>query len=61
MTDNVVNLRMARKRKARAKKEANAEQNRISFGRTKQEKNFTKALNDKQNKLVDDQKLTPKE
>lgn len=61
MTDNVVNLRMARKRKARAKKEANAEQNRISFGRTKQEKNLTKALNDKQNKLVDDQKLTPKE
>ena len=61
MTDNVVNLRMARKRKARAKKEANAEQNRISFGRTKQEKNLTKALNDKQNKLVDDQKLTHKE
>ncbi len=61
MTDNVVNLRMARKRKERAKKEANAEQNRISFGRTKQEKNLTKALNDKQNKLVDDQKLTPKE
>lgn len=61
MTDNVVNLRMARKRKERAKKEANAEQNRISFGRTKQEKNLTKALNDKQNKLVDDQKLTPDE
>jgi hypothetical protein len=61
MTGNVVNLRMARKRKDRAKKEANAEQNRISFGRTKQEKNLTKALNDKQNKLVDDQKLTPKE
>lgn len=61
MTGNVVNLRMVRKRKDRAKKEANAEQNRISFGRTKQEKNLTKALNDKQNKLVDDQKLTPKE
>lgn len=61
MTGNVVNLRMARKRKDRAKKEANAEQNRISFGRTKQEKNLTKALNDRQNKLVDDQKLTPKE
>lgn len=61
MTDNVVNLRMARKRKERAKKEANAEQNRISFGRTKQEKNLTKTLNDKQNKLVDDQKLTPDE
>ena len=61
MTGNVVNLRMARKRKERAKKEANAEQNRISFGRTKHEKNLTKALNDKQDKFVDDQKLTPKE
>ena len=61
MTGNVVNLRMARKRKERAKKEANAEQNRISFGRTKQEKNLTKALNDKQDRFVDDQKLTPKE
>ena len=61
MTGNVVNLRMARKRKERAKKEANAEQNRISFGRTKQEKNLTKALNDKQDKFVDDQKLTPKQ
>ncbi|MBO6918301.1 MAG: DUF4169 family protein [Rhizobiaceae bacterium] len=61
MANNVVNLRMARKRKERAKKEVNAEQNRISFGRTKHEKNLTKALNDKQNKLVDDQKLTPKE
>lgn len=59
MTGNVVNLRMARKRKSRAQKEANAEQNRISFGRTKQEKNLTRALNDKQKDFVDAQKLTP--
>lgn len=59
MTGNVVNLRMARKRKDRAQKEANAEQNRISFGRTKQEKNLTRALNDKQKDFVDAQKLTP--
>ena len=59
MTGNVVNLRMARKRKNRAQKEANAEQNRISFGRTKQEKNLTRALNDKQKDYVDAQKLTP--
>ena len=59
MTGNVVNLRMARKRKNRAQKEANAEQNRISFGRTKQEKNLTRALNDKQKEFVDAQKLTP--
>ena len=59
MAGNVVNLRMARKRKDRAQKEANAEQNRISFGRTKQEKNLTRALNDKQKDFVDAQKLTP--
>ena len=59
MTGNVVNLRMARKRKNRAQKEANAEQNRISYGRTKQEKNLTRALNDKQKDFVDAQKLTP--
>lgn len=59
MTGNVVNLRMARKRKDRAQKEANAEQNRISFGRTKQEKNLTRALNEKQKSFVDAQKLNP--
>ncbi|MEP2946116.1 MAG: DUF4169 family protein [Lentilitoribacter sp.] len=59
MTGNVVNLRMARKRKDRAQKEANAEQNRISFGRTKQEKNLTRALNEKQKNFVDAQKLNP--
>lgn len=34
----VVNLRTARKRKARADKEAQAQQNRILFGRPKAEK-----------------------
>ena len=59
MTGNVVNLRVARKRKDRAQKEAKAEQNRISFGRTKQEKNLTRALNEKQKNFVDAQKLNP--
>lgn len=59
MTGNVVNLRMARKRKDRAQKEAKAEQNRISFGRTKQEQNLTRALNEKQKNFVDAQKLNP--
>lgn len=59
MTGNVVNLRMARKRKDRAQKEANAEQNRISFGRTKQEKDLTRVLNEKQKNFVDAQKLNP--
>ncbi|KQV38512.1 MULTISPECIES: DUF4169 family protein [unclassified Rhizobium] len=47
MTGDVVNLRQFRKRKARDEKETRAEQNRISFGRTKAEKNLTRALNDK--------------
>jgi hypothetical protein len=47
MTGDVVNLRQFRKRKARDEKEKNAEQNRISFGRTKAEKELTRTLNDK--------------
>lgn len=34
----VVNLRLARKRKVRAEKDATAAQNRLSFGRTKAER-----------------------
>ncbi|MBU1304601.1 MAG: DUF4169 family protein [Alphaproteobacteria bacterium] len=46
----IINLRMARKHKARADKAAQAAQNRISFGRTKAEKQLSaaqKALADK--------------
>ncbi len=39
----IINLRQARKQKARAEKEARADQNRIAFGRTKAERNLTKA------------------
>ncbi len=47
MSGDVVNLRQFRKVKARSEKEKQAEQNRISFGRTKSEKSLTKALNEK--------------
>ncbi len=47
MTAEIVNLRQFRKKQARSEKEKQAEQNRISFGRTKPEKNLTKALNEK--------------
>lgn len=46
----IINLRMARKHRARADKEAQAAQNRITFGRTKAERQQTsaeKALADK--------------
>ncbi|MDP9809577.1 hypothetical protein J2W42_002429 [Rhizobium tibeticum] len=47
MTAEVVNLRQFKKKQTRAEKEKQAEQNRISFGRTKAEKQLTKALNEK--------------
>ena len=53
MTGDVVNLRQFRKQKARTEKDKAADQNRISFGRTKAEKQLTKALNDKAGKALD--------
>ena len=47
MSADIVNLRQARKSKARSAKERQAEQNRISFGRPRQEKSLTGALNEK--------------
>lgn len=53
MTGDVVNLRQFRKQKARTEKDKVAEQNRISFGRTKAEKQLTRALNDKAEKAIE--------
>ncbi|MDL2397599.1 DUF4169 family protein [Rhizobium mayense] len=47
MSAEIVNLRQFRKKQTRAEKEKQAEQNRITFGRTKAEKHLTKTLNDK--------------
>lgn len=47
MSAEIVNLRQFRKKQARSDQEKQAEQNRISFGRTKVEKKLTKALNEK--------------
>lgn len=57
MADNVVNLRLARKHKKRADKEIVAEQNRISFGRTKDEKTLTNRLNQKAISDLDQKKI----
>ena len=57
MTGDVVNLRQFRKQKARSEKEKQAEQNRLSFGRTKSEKSLTTALNDKAESQLDQGKL----
>ncbi len=57
MTGDVVNLRQFRKRQARAEREKQAEQNRISFGRTKTEKCLTTTLNEKASKTLDQGRL----
>jgi hypothetical protein len=49
----IVNLRQFKKKQARSDKEKQAEQNRISFGRTKQDKQQTKALNEKAERTHD--------
>ncbi len=57
MTGDVVNLRQFRKQKARSEKDKQAEQNRLTFGRTKAEKNLTSALNEKASRELDLGKL----
>jgi hypothetical protein len=41
----VVNLRRARKERARREKDAEAQENRVAFGRTKAERDLTAAQN----------------
>ena len=57
MSGDVVNLRQFRKAKARTDRERQAEQNRISHGRTKAEKDLTRKLNDRAAKSLDDRRL----
>ncbi|WP_375450935.1 DUF4169 family protein [uncultured Devosia sp.] len=52
----IVNLRTARKRKAKAEQSAQADRNRIAFGRTKAERNLTKARSEQVDKRLDDHK-----
>tara|TARA_R110002020_G_scaffold278506_3_gene493936 strand:+ start:834 stop:1028 length:195 start_codon:yes stop_codon:yes gene_type:complete len=47
MSGDVVNLRMARKRRDRAVKEADAKRNRFEHGRSKSERDLARARNDK--------------
>jgi hypothetical protein len=49
----IINLRQARKNKARADKEARADQNRVTFGRTKAEKTLTKAEREMDQRRLD--------
>ena len=57
MTNDIVNLRQFRKSKARAERDAKAEQNRVKFGRTKAEKQLQKAEKEKARRQLDGHKL----
>jgi uncharacterized protein DUF4169 len=52
----IINLRQARKQKARAEKEARADENRVAFGRTKAEKSLTQAEQDLAKSRLDQHK-----
>ena len=52
----IVNLRRARKRKARDDKDIKADENRAIFGRSKSEKKLAEASRKLSNKLLDDHK-----
>ena len=52
----IINLRQARKQKARAEKEARANENRTAFGRTKAEKNLSQAERDLAKSRLDSHK-----
>lgn len=59
MAAEIVNLRQARKAKARNEKERQAEQNRLTFGRTKAEKSLTRALNEQASRRLDQGRIGP--
>ena len=53
----IVNLRRARKGKARQEKEAQAEANRLRFGRTKAEKTADKDAGERARRDIDGKKI----
>ncbi len=57
MTGEIVNLRQARKRKARTKREKVAADNRIRFGKSKAERVLQEKLTEKATKHVDAHRL----
>ncbi len=52
----IVSLKLQKKRKARAEKDARAAENRVQFGRSKAERELTQAQNDKATKDLDTHK-----
>lgn len=61
MSADIINLRQFRKAKARLEKEKHAEQNRVTFGRTRSEKDLTQALNDMERGKLDQGRIVKPE
>ena len=59
MPADVVNLRRARKAKARTEREKTAADNRIAFGRSKAEKQLTKAEREREQRAIDAHRRDP--
>jgi len=57
----IVNLRRVRKQRARENAEAQAQQNRIAFGRTRVERQLTEAERNKAARDLDGHRLKPDE
>ncbi|RYD96268.1 MAG: DUF4169 family protein [Sphingobacteriales bacterium] len=58
---DIINLRTARKQKARDAKEAQSAQNRLKFGRTRAEKELSKATSELDAKRIDGHKREDQE
>lgn len=56
---DIINLNKARKAKARDEKKATAEQNRTVFGRTRAEKDLSRAEREKQDRDLSGHKRDP--
>jgi len=59
MTAEIINLRQARKARERAKKDAQADENRAKFGTSKSERERLEALRARAAKLLDGAQRTP--
>lgn len=59
MPADVINLRRARKAKARAEREKTAADNRVAFGRSKAEKQLTKAEREREQRAIEAHRREP--
>jgi hypothetical protein len=59
MPADVINLRRARKAKARTEREKTAADNRVAFGRSKAEKQLTKAEREREQRAIEAHRREP--